>query len=58
MPNTPVRNSLRLALAQIDPVVGDLCGNSRKITEYIRKAKQLKADIVAFPELALTGYPP
>jgi NAD+ synthase (glutamine-hydrolysing) len=50
--------TLRLALAQINPTVGDLSGNSKKILEYIKKAKRRKADIVAFPELAVTGYPP
>jgi len=49
---------LRLALAQINPTVGDLAGNSRKIIEYIERARQLGADLVAFPELCLSGYPP
>ncbi|MEW6109932.1 MAG: NAD+ synthase [Nitrospirota bacterium] len=49
---------LRLALAQINSTVGDLSGNSKKIIGYIGKAKRQKADIVAFPELAVTGYPP
>lgn len=49
---------LRLALAQINPVVGDLAGNSKKIISCVQRAKQHKADIVVFPELALTGYPP
>ena len=48
----------RLALAQINPTVGDLAGNSRKIMEQLRAAEQLGCDLVAFPELALTGYPP
>lgn len=49
---------IRLALAQINPVVGDFEYNYNKIVEFIEKAKKLEADIVAFPELALTGYPP
>ncbi len=49
---------LRLALAQINPTVGDLEGNAGKIISCIGKAKREGADIVAFPELALTGYPP
>jgi NH(3)-dependent NAD(+) synthetase (EC 6.3.1.5) len=49
---------IRLALAQINPVVGDFEYNYNKILEFIEKAKKLEADIVAFPELALTGYPP
>lgn len=50
--------TLRLALAQINPTVGDLEGNTEKIISYIRKAGDYSADIVAFPELAVTGYPP
>ncbi len=53
----PVR-SLRIALAQINPTVGDLNGNVAKITEYIQKAKKVHTDVVVFPELAITGYPP
>lgn len=49
---------LRLALAQINPTVGDLDGNADKIINYIRLAKNHSADIIAFPELAVTGYPP
>jgi NAD+ synthase (glutamine-hydrolysing) len=50
--------TVRLALAQINPTVGDLQGNAKKIIDYIGKAKGKGADVVAFPELALTGYPP
>ncbi len=49
---------IRLALAQINPTVGDLSGNAKKIMEWIEKAKQYSADIVVFPELSITGYPP
>ena len=48
----------RLALAQIDVAVGDLKGNAKKIIEYVDQARELKADLVAFPEMALPGYPP
>jgi NAD+ synthase (glutamine-hydrolysing) len=50
--------SFRVALAQVNPTVGDLKGNARLVRSYIRKAKKAKADLVAFPELVLTGYPP
>lgn len=50
--------SLRLALAQINPTVGDLEGNADKIIHYIGLAREQGAAIVAFPELAITGYPP
>jgi len=50
--------SLRVALAQINATVGDIEGNACKIAEGIERAKEVRADIVAFPELAVTGYPP
>ena len=49
---------MRIALAQINPVVGDLEGNGRLIVDWIGRARDLGADIVCFPELAITGYPP
>lgn len=49
---------LRLALAQINACVGDLRGNTDKIIENIEKGRKAGADIVVFPELAITGYPP
>ncbi|MEK6582455.1 MAG: NAD+ synthase, partial [Nitrospirota bacterium] len=49
---------LRLALAQINPTVGDIEGNASKICDYIKLAKKQNAAIVVFPELAVTGYPP
>ena len=48
----------RIALAQINPTVGDLDGNVGLITAWLREARKAKADLVAFPELAVTGYPP
>src|SRR4030095_11815262 len=51
-------NTIRIALAQIDPTVGDLEGNVRQVIDYISRARALSCDVVAFPELALTGYPP
>ena len=49
---------LRLAMAQINTTVGDLDGNTAKILDYIERAKDRHADLVAFPEMAITGYPP
>ena len=49
---------LRIALAQINTTVGDLKGNRRKVLEYYRLARKVRADIVVFPELVLCGYPP
>ena len=49
---------LRIAIAQINSTVGDLQGNAKKIGQTILKAKEFGADMVVFPELVLTGYPP
>ncbi len=49
---------MRLALAQINPVVGDLEGNRALILARLEEAKANAADLVVFPELAVTGYPP
>ena len=49
---------MRLALAQINTVVGDLDGNRALILERLEEAKSHAADLVLFPELAVTGYPP
>jgi len=49
---------LRIALAQINTTVGDLAGNVQKIVAYLERAREVGADLVAFPELAITGYPP
>jgi len=53
-----VSQSLRIALAQVNPIVGDLDGNTRLVTEWIERAREKRADIVCFPELVITGYPP
>ncbi len=45
-------------MAQINPCVGDITGNAEKILSYAGEAKKRGADLVLFPELALTGYPP
>ena len=50
--------TIRIAMAQINCTVGDLRGNCRKILEYAEKAETYGVDIVSFPELAVTGYPP
>ncbi len=49
---------LRIGLAQINTTVGDLEGNRDKIIHYIEHARELGVDVVAFPELAIPGYPP
>ncbi len=49
---------IRVAIAQINPTVGDLTGNQQIIADQIRRAKSFDADVVIFPELAICGYPP
>ncbi|MBI4778747.1 NAD+ synthase [Candidatus Desantisbacteria bacterium] len=49
---------LRIGMAQINLIVGDLKGNGQKIIDYIYKAQDLGVDIITFPELAICGYPP
>src|SRR5579885_3338240 len=50
--------TLRVALAQINTTVGDIDGNAAAIAAQIARARDAGADVVCFPELALTGYPP
>src|SRR3954470_2724352 len=49
---------MRLALAQINPTVGDLAGNRALILSRLEEARAAGADLVLYPELAVTGYPP
>jgi NAD+ synthase (glutamine-hydrolysing) len=49
--------TLRLALAQVNPTVGDLAGNARIVREWTARAAAADARLVVFPEMALTGYP-
>jgi NAD+ synthase (glutamine-hydrolysing) len=49
--------AVRVAMAQINPTVGDLSGNRTKILDFAKRAQESSAQIVLFPELALTGYP-
>jgi NAD+ synthase (glutamine-hydrolysing) len=54
----PRSDLLRVALAQINPTVGDIRGNARKIVERIGAAREQGAALVVFPELTISGYPP
>ena len=49
---------IRLALAQINTVVGSLEGNCEKMLQYVSQAREMSADLIVFPELAVCGYPP
>lgn len=49
---------MKVALAQLNPVVGDLAGNARRILDMHRRAVAAGADLSVFPELSLVGYPP
>jgi NAD+ synthase (glutamine-hydrolysing) len=50
--------SIRLALAQLNPTVGDLEGNFQRVVESIEQARRLGVDVLAFPEMMITGYMP
>lgn len=52
------RDYFRIALAQLNAIVGDLQGNRKRVLSFIEQAKEQKCDLVAFPELYLCGYPP
>jgi len=50
--------AFRLALAQINTTVGDIPGNTALMLEYVERAREIGADLLAFPEMSTTGYPP
>ena len=50
--------TLRIGLCQINTTVGDIEGNTKKILAYIAQGKKRGADLMVFPEMAITGYPP
>ena len=56
--NKPIKNTLKIALAQSNPTVGDLAGNVAKAQAAHAAAAKLGADLVVLPELFITGYPP
>jgi len=49
---------MRIALAQINPTVGDLAGNLRKHLDALARARDAGAQVVVFPEMSILGYPP
>ena len=49
--------NIRVASAQINPIVGDIAGNARMILDCVSDASKQGAQILVFPEMALTGYP-
>src|ERR1700722_16151504 len=49
---------MRIALCQINPTVGDIAGNSRKIVDFASRAGAAGAAVAVFPELSIIGYPP
>ena len=51
-------DELRIALAQMNAVVGDIEGNAAKVEDLAARARDAGAGLVVFPELTLTGYPP
>lgn len=51
-------NTIRIAIGQINSTLGDFEHNTKKIIDYIEEAKNKESDIILFPELAISGYPP
>ncbi len=49
---------MKIAAAQINPTIGDIAGNVERILTYVGRAKEMEAELVVFPEMCLTGYPP
>src|SRR4029077_346715 len=56
--NRPGMRELRIGLAQINSTVGDLDGNFQKILVQVEHAREMGVDVLAFPEMVITGYPP
>lgn len=54
----PTQAELNIAIAQINPVVGELDGNASKMIDYAFRAKEMGVSVLVFPELVLVGYPP
>ncbi len=57
-PNLYTKKRMKIALGQINPTVGDLSGNIARMVDFSRRAGVAGADLIVFPELSLTGYPP
>lgn len=53
-----MKSNIKVGMAQINPILGDLRGNTKIITDFIKAAGQQKIDLLIFPELAITGYSP
>src|SRR5262249_2814519 len=56
--NHPGTPNVKVALAQINPTIGDIEANVAKILDFARRAREGGAELVIFPELAVCGYPP
>src|SRR5450759_3243705 len=56
--SAPARAEVRLALCQMNATVGDIAGNAQRIRTGLLAALDARADLVLFPELSITGYPP
>jgi len=50
--------TIRVGMAQVNPTVGDLDANAQLVKSFMRKAEELSVDLLAFPEMVITGYPP
>src|SRR5207237_5190266 len=57
-PHATIKLRMKIALGQIDSTVGDLPGNVARMATFAGRAAALRADLIVFPELSITGYPP
>ncbi len=55
---TGVEHIMKITIAQLNPIIGDITGNVKKITDVLLKCRKDNSDLVIFPELFITGYPP
>ncbi|MBT4435122.1 hypothetical protein HOD02_02275, partial [bacterium] len=53
-----MNKKIKIAIGQVNPQVGSINNNINKIIEFVKKAEKQGVDLLCFPELAITGYPP
>jgi NAD+ synthase (glutamine-hydrolysing) len=58
LPSINLENDVKVGLVQINPVIGDFAGNCQKVVQWSERAKKSGCELVIFPELVISGYPP